>query len=69
MEKISIRFEADSKIAGNDVFYKECTEEDFESVIDEQKKHYRSLAKYDNTLTVTACVVHDGEVVYFNQLV
>lgn len=65
-----IRFEAESKMCGKDTFYKEvATEAEFEQEIEAQRTHYKELAKYDRTLTVTACVVEDNQVIYFDQLV
>lgn len=67
---MKIMFKAESKVAGTNEWTKEvATEEEFDKVIKEEKEHYKPLGRLDLSLTVTACVVENGEVVYFNQLV
>ena len=65
---MEITFNVTSK-SGNDCFEKEVSDKDFQEEITKQKEHYKTIAKLDKSITVTAYTVKDKTVIFFEQLV
>ena len=53
--------------SGNDRFEKDVN--DFQEEIKKQKEHYKTIAKLDKSLTVTAYTVKNKTVIFFEQLI
>lgn len=65
---MKITFNVTSK-AGNDLFEKEVSDKDFQEEITKQKEHYKTIAKLDKSITVTAYTVKDKTIIFFEQLI
>ena len=65
---MKIMFNVTSK-SGNDRFEKEVNEKSFQEEIRKQKEHYKTIAKLDKSLTVTAYTIKNKTVIFFEQLV
>lgn len=65
---MKIMFNVTSK-SGNDRFEKEINEKNFQEEIKKTKEHYKTIAKLDKSLTVTAYTIKDKTIILFEQLV